>query len=70
MSAPGHVQLLAYRVDRLRRTHVRTVLDAVLGPGHHRLPLDPRMVRGEAYLVARPSGGVLVAAVRGASARD
>ncbi|MFD7886424.1 oxidoreductase [Streptomyces bauhiniae] len=70
VSMPGRVQLLAYRVDRLRRTHVRTVLDAVLGPGHHRLPLDPRTVRGEAYLVARTSGGVLVAAVRGASARD
>lgn len=65
MSAPGRVQLLAYRVDRLRRTHVRTVL----GPGHHRLPLDPRTVRGEAYLAARTSGGVLVAAVRGVSAR-
>ncbi|MGW2466380.1 oxidoreductase [Streptomyces bauhiniae] len=70
VSTPGRVQLLAYRVDRLRRTQVRTVLDAVLGPGHHRLPLDPRTVRGEAYLVARTSGGVLVAAVRGASARD
>ncbi|MER8029301.1 oxidoreductase [Streptomyces bauhiniae] len=70
VTAPGRVQLTAYRVDRLRRTHVRTVLDAVLGPGHHRLPLDPRTVRGEAYLVARTSGGVLVAAVRGASARD
>ncbi|MEU6386770.1 oxidoreductase [Streptomyces bauhiniae] len=70
VSAPGRVQLTAYRVDRLRRTQVRTVLDAVLGPGHHRLPLDPRTVRGEAYLVARTSGGVLVTAVRGASARD
>ncbi|RZU45428.1 hypothetical protein EV284_0059 [Streptomyces sp. BK022] len=70
VSVPGRVQLTAYRVDRLRRTHVRTVLDAVLGPGRHRLPLDPRTVRGEAYLVARTSGGVLVAAVRGASARD
>ncbi|MFI9389412.1 oxidoreductase [Streptomyces bauhiniae] len=70
VTAPGRVQLTAYRVDRLRRTHARTVLDAVLGPGHHRLPLDPRTVRGEAYLVARTSGGVLVAPVRGASARD
>ncbi|MFC9153905.1 oxidoreductase [Streptomyces bauhiniae] len=70
VTTPGRVQLTAYRVDRLRRTQVRTVLDAVLGPGHHRLPLDPRTVRGEAYLVARTSGGVLVAAVRGASARD
>ncbi|MFD6024370.1 oxidoreductase [Streptomyces griseoluteus] len=68
--APGRVQLTAYRVGRLRRTRVRTVLDAVLGPGHHRLPLDPRTVRGEAYLVARTSGGVLVATVRGASSRD
>ncbi|MER8013808.1 oxidoreductase [Streptomyces griseoluteus] len=70
VSAPGRVQLTAYRVDRLRRTRVRTVLDAVLGPGRHRLPLDPRTVRGEAYLVARTFGGVLVAAVRGAPARD
>ncbi|MFF9391071.1 oxidoreductase [Streptomyces griseoluteus] len=70
VTAPGRVQLTAYRVDRLRRTHARAVLDAVLGPGHHRLPLDPRTVRGEAYLVARTSGGVLVAAVRGTSARD
>ncbi|MFJ3659500.1 oxidoreductase [Streptomyces sp. NPDC090119] len=70
VSAPGRVQLTAYRFDRLRRTRVHTVLDATLGPGHHRLPLDPRTVRGEAYLVARTSGGVLVAPVRGASARD
>ncbi|MGW5336693.1 oxidoreductase [Streptomyces bauhiniae] len=70
VTAPGRVQLTAYRVDRLRRTRVRTVLDAVLGPGHHRLPLDPRTVRGEAYLVARTLGGVRVTAVRGASAHD
>ncbi|MGA5321223.1 oxidoreductase [Streptomyces seoulensis] len=70
VSAAGRVQLTAYRVDRLRRTQARNVLDAVLGPGHHRLPLDPRTVRGEAYLVARTSGGVLVTAVRGTPARD
>ncbi|MFI8347045.1 oxidoreductase [Streptomyces sp. NPDC085596] len=70
VTAPGRVQLTAYRFDRLRRTRTHTVLDAALGPGHHRLPLDPRTVRGEAYLVARTSGGVLVAPVRGDPARD
>ncbi|MFH9431572.1 oxidoreductase [Streptomyces sp. NPDC017615] len=70
VSAPGRVQLTAYRLDRLRRTRSHTVLDATLGPGSHCLPLGAGVVRGETYLVARTSGGVLVAPVRGGSARD
>ncbi|MFC5959347.1 oxidoreductase [Streptomyces pratens] len=58
------VHLTAYRVDRLARTHTREVFDGVLEPGRHRIPLDPRTVRGESYLVARTAGAVLTTAVR------
>ncbi|MFJ2723961.1 oxidoreductase [Streptomyces collinus] len=57
---PCRVRVTAYRLDRLSRTHTHEVFDGVLEPGHHRIPLDPRAVKGESYLVARTSGGVLV----------
>ncbi|WP_261675987.1 oxidoreductase [Streptomyces lusitanus] len=58
------VRLTAHRVDRLSRARSRDLFDALLGPGRHRVPLDPPAVRGEAYLVARTAGTVLVTAVR------
>ncbi|EST35271.1 hypothetical protein [Streptomyces roseochromogenus] len=59
------VRITAYRLDRLYRTHAREVFDGVLEPGRHRVPLDPRAVKGEAYVVARTTGGVLAAPVTG-----
>ncbi|MEU7398576.1 oxidoreductase [Streptomyces albogriseolus] len=58
------VRLTAHRVDRLSRAHSRDLFDAVLEPGRHRVPLNPPAVKGEAYLVARTAGTVLVTAVR------
>ncbi|MFE0318281.1 oxidoreductase [Streptomyces albogriseolus] len=58
------VRLTAHRVDRLSRAHSRDLFDAVLKPGRHRVPLNPPAVKGEAYLVARTAGTVLVTAVR------
>ncbi|WP_338702449.1 oxidoreductase [Streptomyces sp. Q6] len=55
------VRITAYRLDRLYRTHVHEVFDDVLEPGRHRVPLDPRATKGESFLVARATGGVLVA---------
>ncbi|MGW4567728.1 oxidoreductase [Streptomyces sp. NPDC004561] len=57
------VRITAHRLDRLHRPRSREVFDGTLEPGRHRLPLDPKAVKGEAYLVARTSGGVLVAPV-------
>lgn len=57
------VRLTAYRLDRLHRTHVHEVFDGVLEPGGHRLALDAKAVKGEAFVVARASGSVLVTAV-------
>ncbi|MGW3204322.1 oxidoreductase [Streptomyces sp. NPDC001135] len=57
------VRITAYRLDRLYRTHVREVFDGVLEPGRHRVPLDPKAVKGEAFVVARTTGGVLTAPV-------
>ncbi|WP_371101277.1 oxidoreductase [Streptomyces sp. PU_AKi4] len=57
------VRLTAYRIDRLSRTHTRDLFDGVLEPGRHRVPLDGRAVKGEAYLVARTGGTVLVTEV-------
>ncbi|MEW2389258.1 oxidoreductase [Streptomyces venezuelae] len=54
------VQLTAYRMDRLSRTHVHEVFDEVLEPGHHRVPLAPRTTKGTSYVVARTSTHVLV----------
>ncbi|MFI1168986.1 oxidoreductase [Streptomyces sp. NPDC020801] len=63
ITSPCRVRLTAYRLDRFHRTHTRQVFDGVLAPGRHRIPLDARAVRGEAFVVARTSGSVLVAAV-------
>ncbi|GHE05839.1 oxidoreductase [Streptomyces alanosinicus] len=57
------VRITAYRLDRLYRTHTREVFDGVLEAGGHRVPLDPRAVRGQAYVVARTTGEVLAAPV-------
>ncbi|MFF3906850.1 oxidoreductase [Streptomyces sp. NPDC001848] len=57
------VRLTAHRLDRLYRTHTGEVFDGILEPGRHRVTLDPKAVQGEAFLVARTSGSVLVAAV-------
>ncbi|SCD71319.1 hypothetical protein GA0115245_113916 [Streptomyces sp. di188] len=58
------LRLTAHRVDRLSRARGRDLFDALLGPGRHRVPLDPPAVRGEAYPVARTAGTVLVTAAR------
>ncbi|MCT7353196.1 oxidoreductase [Streptomyces sp. 15-116A] len=58
------VTLTAYRIDRLSRTHTQDVFDGILEPGRHRVLVDAKAVKGEAYLVARTAGTVLVAAVR------
>lgn len=55
------VQLVAYRTDRLSRTHTHTVFDDVLEAGRHRIALDAKATRGESYIVARTTGSVLVA---------
>ncbi|MFI6357877.1 oxidoreductase [Streptomyces sp. NPDC050743] len=59
------VRITAYRLDRLHRAHTREVFDGVLEPGRHRVPLDPKAVKAEAYVVARTTGGVLAAPVTG-----
>ncbi|MER5481070.1 oxidoreductase [Streptomyces sp. NPDC002734] len=63
VSSDCRVGLTVYRMDRLRRTHEHIAFDDVLSRGSHRLPLDPGVVRGDAFLVARTSGEVRVAAV-------
>ncbi|MDL5204981.1 oxidoreductase [Streptomyces sp. ALI-76-A] len=63
VTSPCRVVLTAYRLDRLHRTHTHEVFDGVLEPGHHRVPLDARAVKGESFLVARTSGSVLVEAM-------
>ncbi|MGW3417078.1 oxidoreductase [Streptomyces phaeochromogenes] len=57
------VQLTAYRLDRLYRTHMYEVFDGVLEAGRHRLALDAKATKGESFIVARTSGGVLVEAM-------
>lgn len=64
VAAAGRVRLTAYRLDRLYRTHTRQLLDDPLEAGRHRVELDARMARGEAFVVARTTGTVLVAPVR------
>lgn len=54
------VRLIAYRMDRLSRTHVHEVFDDVLEPGEHRVPLAARSTKGNSYVVARTSTSVLV----------
>lgn len=64
VTASCRVRLTAYRVDRLARTHTRDLFDDVLEPGRHRVPLDTKSARGDACVVARTGGTVLVTAVR------
>ncbi|WP_399933219.1 oxidoreductase [Streptomyces kanamyceticus] len=54
------VQLIAYRMDRLSRTHVHEIFDEVLEPGEHRVPLTPKATKGDSYVVARTTTSVLV----------
>ncbi|MFE2040639.1 oxidoreductase [Streptomyces sp. NPDC059477] len=63
VTSPCRVRLTAYRLDRLYRTHTHELFDGVLAPGHHRIPLDTRATKGESYVVARTTGGVLVGVV-------
>ncbi|MFC7259145.1 oxidoreductase [Streptomyces lutosisoli] len=57
------VQLTAYRLDRLYRTHAHEVFDGILEAGRHRVALDAKAVKGESFIVARTSGSVLVEAM-------
>jgi hypothetical protein len=57
------VQLTAYRLDRLFRTHEHEVFDGILEAGRHRVALDAKAVKGESFIVARTSGSVLVEAM-------
>ncbi|MFC5672365.1 hypothetical protein [Streptomyces incanus] len=50
------------RIPGVSTTH--DVFDGALEPGRHRVPPDPRTVRGESSLVARTAGAVLTTAVR------
>ncbi|WP_149823636.1 oxidoreductase [Streptomyces tailanensis] len=54
------VELTAYRLDRLYRTHTHKFFDGILPAGQHRIGLDPKSVKGESFIVARTSGTVLV----------
>ncbi|GAA3777310.1 oxidoreductase [Streptomyces chiangmaiensis] len=63
VAAACRVSLTTYRQDRLHRVHTHEAFDDVLAAGRHRIALDPRATKGEAFVVARTSGGVLVAAV-------
>ncbi|MGV9451975.1 oxidoreductase [Streptomyces sp. NPDC003635] len=63
VTSPCRVQLTAYRLDRLYRTHAHEVFDGVLEAGRHRIALDAKAVKGESFVVARTSGSVLVEAM-------
>jgi hypothetical protein len=63
VTSPCRVRITAYRLDRLYRTHAHEVFDGILDAGRHRIALDAKAVKGEAFVVARTSGGVLVQAV-------
>ncbi|MDT9694884.1 oxidoreductase [Streptomyces sp. P17] len=63
VTSPCRVRLTAYRLDRLYRTHAHEVFDGILEAGRHRIALDAKAVKGEAYVVARTSGSVLVEAM-------
>ncbi|MEU8692662.1 oxidoreductase [Streptomyces sp. NPDC048665] len=69
VGAACRVRITAYRLDRLHRTRTEEVFDGALEPGRHRVPLDPRAVRGEAYVVARTAGDVRAAPVIGGQGR-
>lgn len=64
VTSPCRVRITTYRLDRLFRVHTHDLFDAVLEPGHHRIPLDPKAVKGESFVVARTTGTVLVRAMR------
>ncbi|MEU5595786.1 oxidoreductase [Streptomyces sp. NPDC020298] len=63
VASPCRVRLTAYRLDRLSRTRAHEVFDGVLQTGRHRIALDAETVKGQAFVVARTSASVLVAAV-------
>ncbi|WP_128379466.1 oxidoreductase [Streptomyces cavernae] len=54
------VRLVAYRLDRLYRTHTHELFDGILETGSHRIPLDAKATKGESFIVARTTDGVLV----------
>ncbi|MEV6399355.1 oxidoreductase [Streptomyces sp. NPDC051907] len=58
------VKLVAYRLDRLYRTHTRELFDGMLAAGEHLIPLETAAVKGQAFLVARTMGSVRVAPMR------
>ncbi|CAM5575725.1 hypothetical protein SGLAM104S_09937 [Streptomyces glaucescens] len=60
--SPCRVVLTAHRLDRPHRTRTRALFDGVPEPGHHRIPLDTRAVKGES-VVARTTGSVPVEAM-------
>ncbi|GAA0902040.1 MULTISPECIES: oxidoreductase [Streptomyces violaceusniger group] len=62
-AATCRVALAAHRLNRLSRPHARELFDAVLDPGTHHIPLDPRALRGRSYLVARTNEAVRVTPV-------
>ncbi|MGP3982352.1 oxidoreductase [Streptomyces sp. KR80] len=64
VAAPCRVQVLAYRLDRLYRTHTHEVFDGLLEPGSHVIDADRNALKGESHVVARTTGGVLVSPVR------
>ncbi|WP_324790302.1 oxidoreductase [Streptomyces sp. H51] len=70
VTSPCRVRLTAYRLDRLNRTRTVDVFDGVLEAGGHRVPLDTGAVKGEAFVVARTAGNVLVAPVTRGDGRD
>ncbi|MDJ1131074.1 oxidoreductase [Streptomyces iconiensis] len=59
VGTPCRVQLTAYRVDRLNRTHTYDLLDTQLTAGEHHIDLPPRA----AHVVARTTSCVLVTPV-------
>ncbi|MFD7667539.1 oxidoreductase [Streptomyces sp. NPDC059788] len=68
-AVPCRLGVTAYRVDRLSRTRTAELFAGQVEAGTHRLAVDARATRGTAYVVARTSGSVLVAAVAGEQAR-
>ncbi|MEV0368989.1 oxidoreductase [Streptomyces sp. NPDC050636] len=63
VAIPCRVRLTGYRLDRLYRTRTTELFDGQLEAGEHRLGLAGPA--GEAFVVARTTGGVLVAPVDG-----
>ncbi|MFE5858426.1 oxidoreductase [Streptomyces sp. NPDC056500] len=63
VASPCEVLVMAYRLDRLYRTHEQAVFTGTLDVGEHRVPLPPRAVKGQSYLVARSMDTALVAPV-------